>query len=94
MPKIDRVNLMSYDLTSGFSKVSGHHTAFYSTPDQVESVDNGVTKLIAAGVPPGKIAIGAAFYARLFEVTIQATTDYTGPLIFIMAYPIVALPIL
>lgn len=69
MPKINRVNLMSYDLTSGFSKVSGHQTALYSTPDQVESVDNGVTRLIAAGVPPGKIAIGAAFYARLFEVT-------------------------
>lgn len=68
MPLIDRVNLMSYDLVSGFSTVSGHHTPLYSTPRQVESVDNGVQKLIAAGVPPGKIAIGAAFYARLFEV--------------------------
>lgn len=69
MPRINRVNLMSYDLVSGFSKVSGHHTPLYSTPEQTESVDNGVKKLIAAGVPPGKIAIGAAFYARLFEVT-------------------------
>ena len=49
--------------------VSGHHTPLYSTPQQVESVDNGVKKLIAAGVPPEKIVIGAAFYARLFEVT-------------------------
>lgn len=69
MPLINRVNLMSYDLVSGFSTTSGHHTPLYSTPQQVESVDNGVQKLIAAGVPPGKIAIGAAFYARLFEVT-------------------------
>ncbi len=69
MPLINRVNLMSYDLVSGFSTISGHHTPLYSTPQQVESVDNGVQKLIAAGVPPGKIAIGAAFYARLFEVT-------------------------
>ncbi|HEY5408053.1 MAG TPA: glycoside hydrolase family 18 protein [Ginsengibacter sp.] len=69
MPEINRVNLMSYDLTSGFSKFSGHHTPLYSTPQQAESVDNGVRRLIAAGVPPGKIAIGAAFYARLFEVT-------------------------
>jgi chitinase len=68
MPMINRVNLMSYDLVSGFSMVSGHHTPLYSTPKQVESVDNGVKKLIAAGVPPGKIAIGAAFYARLFQV--------------------------
>ena len=68
MPLVNRVNLMSYDLVSGFSTISGHHTPLYSTPQQVESVDNGVKKLIAAGVPPGKIAIGAAFYARFFQV--------------------------
>lgn len=68
MPLIDRVNLMSYDLVGGFSTLSGHHTALYSTPKQPESVDNGVKKLIAAGVPSNKIAIGAAFYGRLFSV--------------------------
>ena len=68
MPKINRVNLMSYDLTSGFSTVSGHHTPLYSNSKQKESVDNGVQKLIAAGVPPDRIAIGAAFYARFFLV--------------------------
>ncbi len=73
MPKTDRVNLMSYDLVSGFSTLSGHHTPLYSTPKQSESVDNGVKKLIAAGVPPEKIVIGAAFYARLFTVS-----DTTG----------------
>jgi chitinase len=79
MPMINRVNLMSYDLVSGFSMVSGHHTPLYSTPKQVESVDNGVKKLIAAGVPPGKIAIGAAFYARLFQVadTINLNNGFT-----------------
>ncbi|MEP6615953.1 MAG: glycosyl hydrolase family 18 protein [Ginsengibacter sp.] len=69
MAKINRVNLMSYDLVSGFSTISGHHTSLYSTPKQTESVDHGVKKLIAAGVLPGKIVIGAAFYARLFEVS-------------------------
>ncbi|MEP6926983.1 MAG: glycosyl hydrolase family 18 protein [Ginsengibacter sp.] len=68
MSKIDRVNLMSYDLVHGGSTVSGHHTPLFSTPQQVESVDNGVKKLITAGVPPGKIVVGAAFYARLFQV--------------------------
>jgi len=65
----DRVNLMSYDLVSGFSPISGHHTPLYSTTQQKQSTDNGVTRLIAAGVPPGKIVIGAAFYGRLFEVS-------------------------
>lgn len=69
MPIINRVNLMSYDLVSGSSIVSGHHTPLYSTAKQTESVDNGVKKLIAAGVPPEKITIGAAFYARFFQVS-------------------------
>jgi chitinase len=68
MPLVNRVNLMSYDLVSDYATISCHHTPLYSTPKQIESVDNGVRKLIAAGVPPRKIDIGAAFYARLFEV--------------------------
>ena len=69
MKKVDRVNLMSYDLVSGFSPVSGHHTPLYSTPKQKESADNGIQMMLAAGVPASKIVIGAAFYGRLFEVT-------------------------
>ena len=69
MKKINRVNLMSYDLVSGFSTVSGHHTPLYSTPNQKESADNGVQMMLGAGVPASKIVIGAAFYGRLFEVT-------------------------
>ncbi|MGN6603433.1 MAG: glycoside hydrolase family 18 protein [Ginsengibacter sp.] len=68
MPLVNRVNLMSYDLTSGDSRFSGHHTPLYSSPGEPESVDSSVRKLIAAGVPPHKIAIGAAFYARMFQV--------------------------
>ncbi|GAC1587516.1 MAG: hypothetical protein NVS3B8_01560 [Chitinophagaceae bacterium] len=69
MKKVDRVNLMSYDLVSGFSTISGHHTPLYSTPHQKESTDNGVQMMLGAGVPADKIVIGAAFYGRLFEVT-------------------------
>ncbi|MBS1564568.1 MAG: glycoside hydrolase, partial [Bacteroidetes bacterium] len=73
MPLVNRVNLMSYDLVGGYSKVAGHHTPLYSTPAQKESTDNGVQRMIAAGVPADKIAIGAAFYGRLYQVT-----DTTG----------------
>ncbi|MFM9027686.1 MAG: glycoside hydrolase family 18 protein, partial [Bacteroidota bacterium] len=31
MPMVDFVNVMSYDLVHGYSKVSGHHTPRYST---------------------------------------------------------------
>lgn len=69
MKKVDRVNLMSYDLVSGFSTLSGHHTPLYSTPHQKESTDNGVQMMLGAGVPASKIVIGAAFYGRFFEVS-------------------------
>jgi len=67
MPLVNNVNLMSYDLVNGFSITTGHHTPLFSTASQVESTDNAIRYLIAAGVPAEKIVIGAAFYARTWE---------------------------
>lgn len=67
MPLVNRVNLMSYDLVNGYSTTTGHHTPLYSTSKQVSSVDHGVRFLDSVGVAPGKIVIGAAFYARVFR---------------------------
>ncbi|HLZ86514.1 MAG TPA: glycoside hydrolase family 18 protein [Puia sp.] len=66
-PLVDYINLMSYDLINGYSTTTGHHTGLYSTPQQVESVDHAVRWLDSAGVPLKKVAIGMAFYARLFQ---------------------------
>ena len=33
----DRVNLMSYDLVSGFDTITGHHTPLYSSKGQMAS---------------------------------------------------------
>jgi chitinase len=67
MKEVDRVNIMSYDLVNGYATVTGHHTPLYSTKEQLESTDNAVTFLIEKGIPPGKLVIGAAFYARIWE---------------------------
>jgi chitinase len=67
MPLLDKVNLMSYDLVSGFSKVTGHHTPLFSTKDQKQSADNAVRYLDSIGVPLEKLIIGGAFYARVWE---------------------------
>jgi chitinase len=67
MPLVNRVNLMSYDLVNGYSTTTGHHTPLYATPVQRVSVDAGVRYLDSVGVAPGKIVIGAAFYARVFS---------------------------
>ncbi|MGC4036711.1 MAG: glycoside hydrolase family 18 protein [Chitinophagaceae bacterium] len=61
------VNLMTYDLTNGMSVVTGHHTPLYSSPDHVESGDNAIKYLIAAGIPANKLVLGAAFYGRAFD---------------------------
>lgn len=67
MPKVDYVNIMSYDLISGFATSTGHHTALFSNSQQKESTDNAVQFLIKVGVKPKKIVIGAAFYSRVWE---------------------------
>lgn len=67
MQKVNHVNLMSYDLINGYSTVTGHHTALYSTPEQKESTDNAVSYLLSIGVPSDKIVIGSAFYGRMWE---------------------------
>lgn len=68
MPLLDRVNLMTYDLVHGFSTISGHSTPLYSTPNQRESGDNAVRMLDSMHVPLNKLVLGAAFYARVFQV--------------------------
>jgi len=83
MPLVNRVNVMSYDLVSGYATVSGHHTPLYSTDKQQLSGDYAVKSLIDLGVPADKIALGAAFYARIFENTTDANQGMYQPTKFI-----------
>jgi chitinase len=66
-PLVDRINLMTYDLITGYDSVTGHHTALYATMQQKQSCDNAINMLIKKGVPKNKLLIGAAFYARVWE---------------------------
>lgn len=74
-PLVDRINLMTYDLITGYDTVTGHHTALYSTSKQKESCDHAVKMLIKKGVPKNKLLIGAAFYARIWE---NVSTSHDG----------------
>lgn len=74
MPMINYVNLMTYDLTNGYSVVTGHHTPLYSNPSQKESTDNCVQWLINNGVKRSKLIIGAAFYTRIWQ-NVEATNN-------------------
>jgi chitinase len=66
-PMVNYINLMTYDLVSGYDTITGHHTPLYSTPVQEQSTDRAVRFLDSIGVPRSKLVIGAAFYARIFE---------------------------
>ena len=65
----DYVQLMTYDMRSGFCKQSGHHTSLYPTTgdDSGNSTAEVVDMFHAAGVPIEKMVIGAAFYSRKWD---------------------------
>lgn len=66
MPKVDFVNLMTYDLVGGYSTVTGHHTPLKDNlPDQ-QSVQKCVNWLLQHKVKSTQLIVGAAFYARVW----------------------------
>ncbi len=67
MPLVDMVNLMTYDLTNGYSVTTGHHTPLYSSDKQIESTDNAIRFFEKNHLDLHKLIIGAAFYARVWE---------------------------
>lgn len=62
----DYVQIMTYDMRSGFCRQAGHHTALYAGDGDTTGLNTAamVDMFHAAGVPLDKIIIGAAFYAR------------------------------
>ncbi|CAG5017333.1 Chitinase A1 [Dyadobacter sp. CECT 9275] len=62
---LDFINIMTYDY-GGKNGTVGHHTNLYAYGDfeDVSSADRSVRNFIAAGVPPHKIGLGAAFYGK------------------------------
>ena len=67
MPLVDFVNIMSYDLVGGYSKVTGHHSPLFSGTDTAASADHAIRWLIKNGIPSNKLIMGAAFYARVWR---------------------------
>jgi chitinase len=68
IPLVDFVNLMTYDLVGGYSKFSGHHTPLHSANPWEESTSKCVNWLLDKKMPANKLIIGAAMYARVWEI--------------------------
>ncbi len=59
-PYVDRINLMTYDMTGPYDGRTGHHSALYGDV----SADAGVKYLMKQGVPASKILIGTPLYSQ------------------------------
>jgi chitinase len=68
-PVVDWFNLMTYDFVNAMTPTTGHHTGLHASAriaGDGRSTDRAVGQFLAAGVPPRKLVIGAAFYGREF----------------------------
>lgn len=86
---MDYFFLMTYDFYGAWSNTElNHQAAIYGAswaPDTAYTSDNGVSKLLAQGVEPGKVVLGAAMYGRGwtgvsgYENDNPFTGEATGP---------------
>ena len=68
-PSLDWFNLMTYDFNNSLTPTTGNHTGLHASklaPSTARDTDKAVREFLAAGVPPRKLLIGAAFYGREF----------------------------
>lgn len=86
-PLIDFVNLMTYDLVSGNSTVTGHHTPLADYLPKQESTKKCVNWLLANNVPSQKLIIGAAMYGRVWEQVPNANNGLYQPAKFKHSVP-------
>ncbi len=63
---LDFVNLMTYDMAGDWDPVTAHHSPLFTNPASPKgrSCATAVDLFLAAGVPAGKIVLGAPFYGK------------------------------
>ncbi|MGC4100754.1 glycoside hydrolase family 18 protein [Ferruginibacter sp.] len=66
-PQMDFINLMTYDLVGGYSKVTGHHTPLNDYMPNQQSLEKCTNWLLDKKVPASKLIAGAAFYGRVWQ---------------------------
>jgi chitinase len=67
---LDWLNVMTYDFFNSLTRTTGHHAGLYASPFAAPTdryADASIRQHLAAGIPPGKLVLGVAFYGRRFE---------------------------
>ncbi len=67
-PYVNRINVMTYDMTASYDSQTGHQSALYGPV----SADTAVKYLMKQGVPAGKICIGSPLYGHGWRVSAPA----------------------
>jgi len=84
---LDFINLMSYDMGTGFSKVSTFNAPLREVPQDPlapeqrrwNSVEGAVEYYRQHGVPNDKLVLGVPFYGRGFKVTTESADGLYQP---------------
>ncbi|MGH8124545.1 MAG: glycoside hydrolase family 18 protein [Rhodanobacteraceae bacterium] len=67
---VDWFNLMTYDFCNSMTPTTCHHAGLHASrlaPADARTTDRAVRQFLAAGAPPDKLVIGAAFYGLEFR---------------------------
>jgi chitinase len=67
---LDWINVMAYDFHNSLTPTTGHHAGLYPSEFAAptdRNADASIRQHLAAGIPPGKLVLGVAFYGRRFE---------------------------
>jgi chitinase len=85
-PYMDRLYLMTYDLTGAWEREISHHTPLYTNPNAVgssagTSADWTINYMKSLGVPANKLMIGAANYHRAKATVPGDISEYTNGVI-------------
>ena len=84
-PYMDRLYLMTYDLTGAWEREISHHTPLYTNPNAVgssagTSADWTINYMKSLGIPANKLMIGAANYHRAKATVPGDISEYTNGL--------------
>ena len=68
---VDYMKVMAYDFAGSWSKNTSHHTNLYQNKTDPDgggwSADQAMNLYLDAGVAPGKLLMGSAFYGRAWQ---------------------------